>query len=246
MSAESGSGLAMSFCQDTLGSEVVQIFVGPEKQLFQVHKTLLCSASEFFKKAFNGDFVEAFINQMDLPEDKPEIFAMFVAWLYGNGKLVFDLENCGAFSGVDELIQLYVFANGKCCDALKNSTMDMLRAGLAQSVLHLDEKQIQYIFANTYSTAEAPIRRFCVAWITYGMPKRWIDVEDVMELFKSSPDILMEYLNFQAEYPVPEIHYENPEISRVGRLYKPCFFHMHKVDEICTAGSQGNSWAMSD
>jgi hypothetical protein len=43
---------------------------------------------------------------MDLPEDKPEVFAMFVAWLYSNEKLVFDLESCGAFGGVDELIQL--------------------------------------------------------------------------------------------------------------------------------------------
>ena len=110
----------MTSHRDTLGSEVVQILVGPEKQLFQVHKSLLCSASEFFKGAFDGDFLEAFINQMDL--------------LYSNGKLVFDLENCGAFSGVDELIQLYVFADGKCCNALKNSTMDMLGAGLAQSV----------------------------------------------------------------------------------------------------------------
>ncbi|PMD51563.1 uncharacterized protein K444DRAFT_504244, partial [Hyaloscypha bicolor E] len=61
---------------------IVQIFVGPEKQAFQVHSNLICSVSHFFEKAFNDGCVEGTENKMDLPKDAPKTVLMFVAWLY--------------------------------------------------------------------------------------------------------------------------------------------------------------------
>lgn len=88
----------LTFCRD-LGDEVVKVFVGSSRKLFQVHKKPLCRSSEFFDKAFNGGFAEAQDNKIDLPEDSPEIFAVFVRLLY-TGRIV------DHRSGTDELIDV--------------------------------------------------------------------------------------------------------------------------------------------
>jgi hypothetical protein len=40
--------------KDTLDFEIVQIFVGPGKQAFQVHRNLIFSVSHFFEKGFHA------------------------------------------------------------------------------------------------------------------------------------------------------------------------------------------------
>ncbi|MCJ1461297.1 hypothetical protein MMC28_011679 [Mycoblastus sanguinarius] len=39
-------------------STIARIIVGPEKQLFQIHKDLLCNVSTYFNAALNGQFKE--------------------------------------------------------------------------------------------------------------------------------------------------------------------------------------------
>jgi hypothetical protein len=68
-----------------LGFEVVDIYVGPERQRYVVHKKLLTSQSEYFDKAFNGSFKEADENSIHLKEEDPAALALLVGWLYGRG-----------------------------------------------------------------------------------------------------------------------------------------------------------------
>ena len=65
-----------------LGFEVVDLFVGPQRKRFVVHKDLLTAQSDFFSKALTGSFKEAEENSIHLKEEDPAAVALLVAWLY--------------------------------------------------------------------------------------------------------------------------------------------------------------------
>ncbi|TAQ89871.1 hypothetical protein B7494_g1793 [Chlorociboria aeruginascens] len=75
------SSSSASFAEN-LGTEVVTIFVGPERKHYVVHKKLLTSQSEYFDKALNGRFKEAEENCIHLEEDVPAAVALLIGWLY--------------------------------------------------------------------------------------------------------------------------------------------------------------------
>lgn len=53
----------------------------PEK-MFQVHKSVLCQTSRFFQTATKPRWTAQRKKPIDLSEDDPEIFALYVQWLY--------------------------------------------------------------------------------------------------------------------------------------------------------------------
>lgn len=65
---------------------MVNIFVGPEKEHFRVHKNLICSKALYFNKMFNGGFKEDIEQTATLPEDSPRVFTLLVEWIY-SGRL---------------------------------------------------------------------------------------------------------------------------------------------------------------
>jgi len=65
-----------------LGTEVVDIYVGPENKRYVVHKKPLTSQSEYFNKALNGHFKEAEENSIYLKEDNPAAVTLLIGWIY--------------------------------------------------------------------------------------------------------------------------------------------------------------------
>jgi hypothetical protein len=216
-----------------LGTEIVQVFVGSKRELFQVHKKLICSVSEFFDKAFKGGFAEASENQMELPEDNPDIFAMFVAWLY-KGELYFEWDQVDGSKALAELIDLYLFADAKCSNRFKNVVMDTLQDGMDDEELGFEQSHLKRIFDGTCSPTEAPIRRFCVAYITYCLHRGWDEAEDVSDFFRSYPDAMTEYLSFQEAYST-DIYKMCPWQRGASKLYHRCYFHVHGEGEECNS-----------
>lgn len=56
--------------------------VGPNAQLFHIHKDLLCYWSKYFHNAFNGSFREANEKEITILDVQPKIFKIFMGWLY--------------------------------------------------------------------------------------------------------------------------------------------------------------------
>ncbi|KAL8715991.1 MAG: hypothetical protein Q9220_000658 [cf. Caloplaca sp. 1 TL-2023] len=81
-----GSAENIALFQD---SDLVKVYVGngEERESWTVHTKLLTHASSFFASAFNGSFSEAATKSIELPEDDPDAFRLFVQWLY-TGKFV--------------------------------------------------------------------------------------------------------------------------------------------------------------
>lgn len=61
---------------------MVELIVGPEKTLFRVHKSFICSKIDYFDKMFNGGFREASENSATFPEDDPVSFDILIEWVY--------------------------------------------------------------------------------------------------------------------------------------------------------------------
>jgi hypothetical protein len=67
-----------------IGAKEVTIYVGAEKQGWVLNEELLCDRVPYFKAAFSSAFKEGMEKTMELPEDNPRAFAVFVEWLYTN------------------------------------------------------------------------------------------------------------------------------------------------------------------
>ncbi len=59
-----------------MGTEMVDIYVGPSKVLFRLYKSKICARIQIF----NGNFREASENTAYLPEDSPASFDLLADW----------------------------------------------------------------------------------------------------------------------------------------------------------------------
>lgn len=101
---------------------IVQVKVGPEKNTFNIHKSILCNAGPYFKAALEGNFSEARDQILELPEDEPAVFERFQLWLYTN-RVLEEEENVGDVS-YDELVELYIFADLRGTTSLQNALVE--------------------------------------------------------------------------------------------------------------------------
>lgn len=61
----------------------IEVLVGPSPPtIFSVHENLIRSSSAFFDAATRGVWKESAARQVLLPEDDPEIFELYLHWLY--------------------------------------------------------------------------------------------------------------------------------------------------------------------
>lgn len=65
-----------------LKDKLIKIVVGTDNEVFNVHEGILRASSPFFDKALSGPWKEATQRKIELPEDKPETFALYAYWVY--------------------------------------------------------------------------------------------------------------------------------------------------------------------
>ncbi|TEY69492.1 hypothetical protein BOTCAL_0115g00120 [Botryotinia calthae] len=79
----SQSGLRRLFIQQRTGAEIVDLYVGEEKEHFRVHKTMLCTKIPYFEKMFkSGEFVGSSTSTAFFPEDHAATFDILIEWVY--------------------------------------------------------------------------------------------------------------------------------------------------------------------
>jgi hypothetical protein len=66
-----------------LSGRSIEVIVGAVKHVtFSVHENIICAASHFFKKAMSGDWSESRNRSVRLEHDEPEVFQIYMHWLY--------------------------------------------------------------------------------------------------------------------------------------------------------------------
>lgn len=58
--------------------------MGAEATRFVLHRDIVCRTSDFFRVACNGDWKESADKTVRLEETAPEIFTIYLGWLYTN------------------------------------------------------------------------------------------------------------------------------------------------------------------
>ena len=108
----------------------VLIKVGTEKTRFHVHKKFLCDVSTFSGAAREGDFKEAESQKVELPEDRPETFELFLERLYtkpykGPNKEFVKMAGAGrSYEVYRQDMELFVFADKMGVQSLKRQVID--------------------------------------------------------------------------------------------------------------------------
>ncbi|KAF7899311.1 uncharacterized protein EAF01_008524 [Botrytis porri] len=218
-----------------LSNELVQIIVGPELKEFFVHKTLIRSTCDFFDKAFNGRFKEGIENKMHLPKDDPEIFEIFVNWMY-SGHLR------GGLREPMLIINIWIFAQKCQAITLKNCAMKALQDALGDERIGrfpLSNSEVAHIYENT--TWGDELRVFAIAMLAWEIP--FGDPEDAANLERIFNDVksaLEEVLEFTQEFGGKPV--ADPRVR--GGSYDKCAFHEHndKDEYVCIAALNSHQY----
>lgn len=237
-----------------MGQDIVVVNVGKDKIPSSLHKSLLCASSEFFEKAFTGQFKEAKEKAMHFEDVNIHVFECFVEWLYYGTITVVGKKDMQ----LDLLVDVYIFADRVLCAGLKNSVMDHLQdvmyikdahSGL-QPYIFLSASHVQKIFDNTVN-GKSEIRMYCAAIASHAIFIGQIQVE--VEGYFAVKGFLSVFSEFQRKLkynfldwdsrdwhlPVPS---DDPRMRgtrgsrdfvgddiEVG--YCICFFHSHGSEE---------------
>ena len=101
---------------------IVQVRVGPQLILFDLHKTLLCNAAGYFKTALQGNLLEGKEQVIEFSKDDPKAFARFQLWLYTENLL--EKEESRTAIPWKRLIDIYVFSYIHGVPDLQNVVID--------------------------------------------------------------------------------------------------------------------------
>ncbi|KAH7363920.1 hypothetical protein BKA65DRAFT_571959 [Rhexocercosporidium sp. MPI-PUGE-AT-0058] len=248
--------------RESLGIELVNIYVGkdPNRKQFVIHKKLICDKVDFFHKAFISGFKEN-EGTMDLPDETPEVFGMFVAWLYRSDSEVGKFTTKEQYIGI---FNLYFFAEKLCIEDLQNRLIDHIRLtaspleedGDAACVPWITIGFAAVIFKNT--SAESPLRSYCVhelAWRLWGFRDSTMpassNISTIFALWSQQDDLVKSFFDFLRASPNDIDSLWDDMMD--GELTE-CMFHRHGVGEVCYLKAKGqlggpfangNSWSES-
>lgn len=157
--------------------EIVYAVIGPEKMKFGLHRDLLCNMSPYFKAALWGDFQEAALGEVALPDFGVAAFERFNEWLY-TGKITEELweeEGLNTLQlyvndvpSLPQLLDVWLLADYLLVPRLQNYVADMIAAKMKRrKVVALAD------FAHFYERTEqgSLMRKFIVdacVWTPFG------------------------------------------------------------------------------
>ena len=216
-----------------LSSRVVAVQVGRDKVKWSLHENLISETCDFFKVAFRGEFKEK-AGELELPDDDPAAFELFIRWLYAKRASLATSSPFLPINGpadVRQYLQLYVLAAKYLIGDLQNEVIDIVYDYFApEGEPYPDLRDVQFLFENTGSNDAM---------------RKLLTVHASFELFsaqvaegKEFPDHWDEVLQMSADVGYEIIR----TISTFGwkmedcpkRTVKDrCHFHSHEDSEKC-------------
>jgi hypothetical protein len=145
-----------------MGTEMVNLYVGPQKDQFHVHKEILCKKIPYFEKMFKGGFKEATEDQATFPEDLAESFDLLLGWVYHNSirppvtSRVEGTTNTSVQSW--SATNFYVLAEKLCLPGLQDQIVNEYMDCMSQENIVPGVVRIRSIYSTT--PAGNPFRKF--------------------------------------------------------------------------------------
>ncbi|KAK3310627.1 uncharacterized protein B0T15DRAFT_44138 [Chaetomium strumarium] len=264
------------------GCEVVTVLVGDEQREFTVHRKLLCDSCAFFqsyvdaipspaassksrKSGGNGqDEHDNNDNDDDngddddddsvlwLPNEAPDMFELFVLWLYQRKRFHTFLDHALLALTADDrramrtnLVRLHLFAAVIDLAALQDAAMDALQDLYLRFDWDMSPAFLAFLYGDCEAAHAVRLRKWAVAmlaWTLHGAPDggRKEAAAQVDRLFAAYPELKADYgmhLHKMAESRA-DVRVKNPQLRlpanelRSGERYfgfRQCTFHSHRA-----------------
>lgn len=157
-----------------LMGRAVDVLVGEKKDMFSVHEKLIRAPSPFFDKAMSGPWLESTQRTIELPDDEPPIFAIYVHWLYYGTLPVFNNETeDGEYLSI---LKAYTLGDKLLDINFQNAAVDAM---IEKSTTSVDGTEwypglsiIEYVYNNT--SESALVRELLVDMYVFGAEDGWL------------------------------------------------------------------------
>ncbi|KAF7944762.1 uncharacterized protein EAE97_005395 [Botrytis byssoidea] len=144
---------------EIMGLEIVEIYVGPQKKLFRVHRGILCDKVPYLRKMFSSGFVEGLGGEAFFPEDDPKCFDSFMGWIYFGTLRVLNASTALEKVEYDlNLLSLYSFADKLCLSDLMDLVLDIYKNTYKKSDRFPRVSLVSDVYKMT--PADSPLRNF--------------------------------------------------------------------------------------
>lgn len=210
--------------------------MGSEEKCFYVHPWALTATSEFFKSALKKEWSKTEERTVDLRDQSPELFNLYVQYLYSDK--IFTTTNCtdqDELSSVDDdpLAGLYVFGESVNDATFQNAVIDVIVQTSRQPTknnlnLYPSLPSINTIYNGP--PTNSPARRLMVDfWVCWGAQK-WL--QDELEPDQINHEFLYDLSGtLLGKRRRPEENDQDYAELSVGR---PCKYHNHGEDQPCS------------
>jgi hypothetical protein len=157
---------------------MVNLYVGPSRVYYRVHKDILCMKVLYFESIFGGDFKEAGGRTASFPEDEEVAFDLILRWIYT--KALPPRHKNGAKSFLWPVVDFYVLADKLCLPDLQDRILDACRASLvAENALPTVD---DVVYAYSHTSPKSPLRKFALMAATYALEQEHANEVSVAEL----------------------------------------------------------------
>ncbi|KAL1865163.1 hypothetical protein Daus18300_007289 [Diaporthe australafricana] len=220
-----------------LSDRIVTIIVGHQKKRWSVHENLLSNKSEFFRASFRGGFRESKDGVLELPEDDPRVFELFVGWAYAQPINDLNTSRMRILSRPDDrkitirdYIGLHAFGEKYMMERLQNEVANAIY-DYYQSSPNKEplSKDVEFVYNNTL--AESKMRELMTFFSTFGLlsgfggarhSRHWGNV------LKGNGEIGHDLVMM-----LGECHLTLGEGVKNLPIRNPCSFHVHKKTPAC-------------
>ncbi|KAK0731129.1 hypothetical protein B0H67DRAFT_478732 [Lasiosphaeris hirsuta] len=244
--------------------EEVKVLVGQEQREFTLNKKLLCETSSFFR-----DHVESTTpteNDPDdeedsimwLPAESPEMFELFVLWLYRRRAFLAMVDNtvprvtrdASVFATLPKLqtlrwklVRLHLFAAVIDLPALQDVAMDALQDLYLRCDFDVSPHFVAFLYGDCNAEHAFRLRKWTVAmlaWTLHGVGRDPVVETQFERLFTTYPSLADDYRTHLEKMALSkaDVRIKNPQLRlpmnklRSGERFfgfRQCSFHSHRA-----------------
>lgn len=209
---------------------MVDLYVGPDQELYRIHKQALCSRIPYFSSMFSSSssFREAVEATARFPEDTPESFDILLEWVYqGRLRKLASINEEGKRNY--DPYALYILLDKLRLPALMDHLADMIVEHHRAINKSVSPRTIAKIYQNT--SPNCPLRKYCLQRlynsIAHPHPGQEYNPRWKVMLLENE-ELLDDYLKLQ------HAHADKLFSRHVPGAAPRCEYHSHGVGETCT------------
>ncbi|PQE23545.1 BTB POZ domain-containing protein [Rutstroemia sp. NJR-2017a BVV2] len=221
---------------ETVGTEFVELFVGPDKKISASTKVFFVTSLKlpYFAKMFNGGFKEGQDLKASFPEDTPQSFDVLLGWIYF-GKIRRISTKAAPKLEVWDAFDVYCLGDKLCIQEFMDSVIDIYINWLATSRIILRPEEISDGFekiprGSPFQRLLCHMLHFTVTAYRFANLFEIFPIQDVHKVLGSNEDLRLDLLNRMMLHP-PGTIVEDP------RKLEKCKFHQHGENEPSMASS---------